>query len=342
MGNGFPNYSVPDAPPDTNLAVGDSQILQWVNVSFAVFDKYNGAIQAGPIDGNMLFSALGGPCAPTMTATSSRSGTMQRINGCSPRTSSSPPTTSASRYPPVLTLSVPTNLYQFSVPGNGFPDYPKWGRWTNTWTQTMNNFGPGGSGFQGPQVCAYDRTKLLSGNPSPGQVCFQLASDGDSLLPADIDSPNNPPPNEDQFLIGSVADVSNTKLSLYSLHTDWAHPSSDFLVGNHNTLLVNVPAYTGSCGGNYGGACVPQKGITDELDSLGDRLMYRFAYYNDTAGGKQHWYVNHDVEASGGQIGVRWYEFQAPQIAQLPFLRIPSRHLGARRQLAVDGLRGRR
>ena len=46
--------------------------------------------------------------------------------------------------------------------------------------------------------------------------------------------------------------------------------------------------------------------------------MYRFAYYNDPVGGKQHWYVNHDVEASGGQIGVRWYEFQAPQIAIPP------------------------
>jgi hypothetical protein len=60
------------------------------------------------------------------------------------------------------------------------------------------------------------------------------------------------------------------------------------------------------------------------LDSLGDRLMYRFAYWNDgpppnatacaVCGGPhaQHWYVNGDVEASGGQIGVRWYEFRAP------------------------------
>ena len=63
VGNGFPGYTVPDAPPDTNMAVGDTQILQWVNVSFAVFDKFNGAILAGPIDGNLLFTALGGPCA---------------------------------------------------------------------------------------------------------------------------------------------------------------------------------------------------------------------------------------------------------------------------------------
>jgi hypothetical protein len=29
VGNGFPGYTVSDAPPDTNMAVGDTQILQW-------------------------------------------------------------------------------------------------------------------------------------------------------------------------------------------------------------------------------------------------------------------------------------------------------------------------
>jgi hypothetical protein len=62
------------------------------------------------------------------------------------------------------------------------------------------------------------------------------------------------------------------------------------------------------------------------MDSLGDRLMYRFAYWNDGPAPSaapcaicalphfQHWYVNGDVESSGGEIGVRWYEFRAPPI----------------------------
>ena len=53
--------------------------------------------------------------------------------------------------------------------------------------------------------------------------------------------------------------------------------------------------------------------------SLDDRLMYRFAYYNDAVGGKQHWYVNHSVRASSAQLEVRWVrKFQAPQIAIMP------------------------
>src|ERR1017187_3414521 len=42
VGNGFPGYTVPDAPPDTNIAVGDTQIVEWVNVSWEVFDKKTG------------------------------------------------------------------------------------------------------------------------------------------------------------------------------------------------------------------------------------------------------------------------------------------------------------
>src|SRR5664280_1016799 len=76
VGNGFPNYSVPDAPPDTNMAVGDSQIIQWVNVSLAVFDKSGNAL-TGAIDGNALWRRASlDPCAPSITpVTPSRSGT---------------------------------------------------------------------------------------------------------------------------------------------------------------------------------------------------------------------------------------------------------------------------
>ena len=59
----------------------------------------------------------------------------------------------------------------------------------------------------------YDRAKLLNGNPSPGQVCFQLSSKDDSLLPGDIDSTVPPPSTQDEFFIGSVAAVDNSHLS---------------------------------------------------------------------------------------------------------------------------------
>jgi len=110
--------------------------------------------------------------------------------------------------------------------------------------------------------------------------------------------------------------VDNVHLSVYSFHVDFANPSNSFVTGNNNSQLVSIASFTPVCNGNYGGNCVPQKGISELLDSLGDRLMYRFAYYNDSPSlptPQQHWYVNLDVTASGGQIGVRWMEFATPQ-----------------------------
>ena len=320
VGNGFPGYTVPDAPPDTNMAVGDTQIIQWVNVSFAIFNKFNGAIEAGPILGGDLWAALGGPCV------GNSGDIIAQWDNAAHRWLLAQNVFVSPYYVCIAVSSGPNALgsyylYQFPVPGNGFPDYPKWGRWNTTWAQTMNNFGPGGGGFVGPEVCLYERSKLLAGSAAR-QVCFQLSAQDDSLLPADIDSPTSPPSTECQFFIGSLGNVTNHQLSLYSACIDWLHPSLAYMTGNHNSQLTNVATYSGSCGGGFGGICVPQKGITDKLDSLGDRLMYRFAYFNDPVGGggnpKQHWYVNHDVEASSGQIGVRWYEFQASQIAITP------------------------
>jgi hypothetical protein len=44
VGVGFPNYSVPDAPPDTTLAVGATEVVEWVNTSYVDLDKSTGAI----------------------------------------------------------------------------------------------------------------------------------------------------------------------------------------------------------------------------------------------------------------------------------------------------------
>ena len=317
VGNGFGGYTPPDAPPDTNIAVGDTQIVEWVNISWEVFDKKTGVPVLGPIDGNAIWSNLpGGP-------------------SCATQDSGDPVVqwdTVAHRwllfqnvfFPPyAVCVAVSQSadatgsywIYQFSVPGNGFPDYPKIGVWPTGYFQANNNFGDLSS-FVGSQVCAYNRTKLLIGDASAEQQCFQLSANDYSLLPGDLDSPTAPPTGQDEFYIGSMGRVDNAHLSAYSFHVDFVTPANSVVTGMNNSQLLPIANFTPACNGNYGAACVPQKGITDLLDSLGDRLMYRFAYYNDTAtfpSPKQHWFVNFSVTASGGQGGVRWMEFTTPQ-----------------------------
>jgi hypothetical protein len=51
------------APPDTNGAVGESQFVQWVNNSIAVFNKKTYELEGvGPAPGNSLWKNFGGNC----------------------------------------------------------------------------------------------------------------------------------------------------------------------------------------------------------------------------------------------------------------------------------------
>ena len=62
LGNNQYGFVVTGAPPDTEGAVGATQYVQWVNTSFAVFDKTTGALLMGPTSGNALWSGFGGGC----------------------------------------------------------------------------------------------------------------------------------------------------------------------------------------------------------------------------------------------------------------------------------------
>ena len=62
LGKGQYKFTVPAIVPDSNGAVGATQYVQWVNFSFAVFNKSTGALIAGPIAGNTLWSGFGGGC----------------------------------------------------------------------------------------------------------------------------------------------------------------------------------------------------------------------------------------------------------------------------------------
>ncbi|NQW04251.1 MAG: hypothetical protein HQ485_09500 [Acidobacteria bacterium] len=41
-------------PPDTTGEAGLTQYVQWVNSSFAIFDKATGTVEYGPAGGNTL------------------------------------------------------------------------------------------------------------------------------------------------------------------------------------------------------------------------------------------------------------------------------------------------
>ena len=305
-------------PPDTNAAVGDTQVVEWVNVAYQVYNKSTGAVELGPVQGNALWSSLGGACARDNDGDiivqwdrfAHRWVMAQNVFEGPPYYACVAVSTSA---------DATGSYYEYQFPlSNDFPDYPKWGLWPSGYFQTNNNFG--NVNFDGAYVCGYNNAKLLVGDRSAEQVCFQLSPNDNSLLPGDIDSSIPPPSGQDEFFIGSYdTDSTNNHLYLYSMHPVFSNPSQSTFVGSGLANPITVPTYTAFCPQSE--FCVPQNGTTEKVDALGDRLMYRFAYWDDGASvsvganagplKQQHWYVNHVATASSSQAAVRWYELRA-------------------------------
>ena len=307
IGDGDYGYSPDSAPPDTNGAVGDTQYVQWVNESFAVFDKSTSAIVDGfPKLGNTLWAGFGGGCE-----TNNDGDPIVQYDKAAARwifTQFSVSTTPYLQCVAVSTTSDATgtyNRYSFNY-GKQFPDYPKLGVWPDAYYISFNMFS--GNSFIGSKACAYDRTAMLAGTAAT-QVCFQLSSSFGGLLPSDLDGTTAPPNGSPNFFLN----FGTNSLNLWRFHVNFTTPSSSTFTG---PVKISVAAFTPPCRG--GGACIPQPNTRQQLDSLGDRLMYRLAYRN--FGDHESLVVNHSVavtvavskRTTTSTVGVRWYELRNP------------------------------
>ena len=326
IGNGYPGYTVHNAPPDTNMAVGATQIVQWVNSQFIIFDK-NGNTLAGPTDGNRLWQNLGGECFnnndgdPIAQYDKAHQRWLLAQNVFHLTSGLAPPYFACVAVSTSSDATGTYNLYQFPL-GNEFPDYPKWAVWSNGYYQTQNDFTARGGSYLHPKLCAYNDAKLRAGDPTAEQICFTLSPGDGGVQFADLDSLVAPPANQDAF---AFAIWDQTHLSMYSLHPDYANPANSTVTGNNGSQLLTVPAFTAACGNTFGGACVPQLG-GELLDVLGFDMMYRVVYYDDTPpthatatpplpAPLQHWLLMHDAENASGFESPRWYELVASQHA---------------------------
>src|SRR5258708_1923443 len=296
LGNGQYGFSITSAPPDTNGAVGATQYVQWVNESFAIFNKSTGALIAGPTPGNTLWSALGGGCQ-----TNNYGDPVVLYDKLAQRWVFSQFSVSTTPYLQCIAVSTTSdatgtfNRYSFQY--TDFDDYPKMGVWPDAYYETFNMFA-GGTTFAGADACAYNRSAMLGGTAAT-QVCFQQSTAVGGLLPADLDGTTAPPSGSPNYLLY----FGTNNLNLFKFHVDFTTPSNSTFTG---PTVINVAAFNPVCSV---GTFIPQPGTTNTLDSLADRLMYRLAYRN--FGSHESLVVNHSVVA-GSSGGVRWYEIQNP------------------------------
>jgi hypothetical protein len=328
---GFFGYTVHNAPTDGNLSIGDNQIVQWVNLQFAVFDlNGNNLLFNGQhfVNGNVLFAGL-----PHCASTNSGD-IVAQWDKIAHRWVMYQPRFSAPYYDCFAISQTPDATgayytYEFPTFNNStdFPDYPKVGVWPNGYYVSHNDFrnlGP----YVGAMPCAYDRVKMLAGDPSAKGVCFLDDSNGtlfdDSMLPADIDDANAVPGGIDPIFVGSIDNFAagDTNVYYYPFHFDPVNPANSTFSCVNAACKIPVAAYVNapSEANEPGGS---------QIDTLSDRLMYRLAYRIlpsptqsiDSAhdARKQEWLVSHAV-TNNGVPAVRWYEFRSPTQSTSPAL----------------------
>jgi hypothetical protein len=291
------------APPDTTGDVGPNHYVQWVNLRYAVYTLTRDAsnnitgfnLAAGfPKQGNVVWQGFGGRCQ-----SDNDGDPIVQYDQLADRWILTQFAVSATPYTQCVAVSTspdPTGTYfRYSFSYNrSFNDYPKMGVWPDGYYITYNMFRNGAS-FTGNTVCAFERDKMLIG-ASARQICTNTTA-GASLEPSDLEGTSLPPAGSPNLLMS----LTSTSVQFWRYAVNWTAGTAT-LTGP--ITVAGVAAFSRACSG---GACIPQPGTTQKLDSLADRLMYRLSYRN--FGDHEALVINHSV-TSGSGVGIRWYELR--------------------------------
>ena len=314
-------------PGDPNGEVGPNNYVEMINLVFGVYNKA-GSLLLGPVDTGTLWSGFAVPdCTDpsgdpvvlydqltdrwvlSQFTTSGLSDPNKPFWNCVAVSTTSDPTGSYYRY------AFETKNFQF------FPDYPKYGNWTDSYVLTTREFGP--TVEYGIGVYALEKNKMVNGQPARAASFFldgnapgMLPLVGDGLLPADVDGKQKPKIDATIPLVGTQDDVASCgatfdALNIWDLSVKWRSTPLA-------TLSLNTQLPTQSFDSIFPCAptsrdCLPQPGITNpaqylDILSYRQRPTFRLAYRNFKD--YESLVTNQSVEATPGVAGVRWYEIR--------------------------------
>jgi hypothetical protein len=297
VGTTLAGFTMTGEPSDSNLSVGATQVVQWVNSMYAIWDK-SGVLQFGPTSGNTPWQ--GSTIANGRCASDNSGDPIVLYDKQNERWIFTQFAVSKTPYYQCIAVSQtgdargPYNLYAASF-GSYFNDYPKLGVFDGNYYFTFNLFYRGRT-FSGADACVVSGAAVRSGAAAT-MTCSNVGKSYGSLLPADVDGASGasnttlaPAPGTAEYFLNFGSN---------SLRV-WRMTAGGSISGPTN---IPVAAFSTACGG---GTCIPQAGTSQKLDSLGDRLMYRLSYRN--FGAYASLLVNHSVTGGSSNTGVRWYE----------------------------------
>ena len=301
-------------PPDPVGDVGPKHYVQAVNDAFKVFDK-NGKTLSGPTTFNSFFAALGPstPCGLSEEKTDpfvlyDQMADRWVITDHAEKYDE----TAFSECIAVSRTGDPVtggwNFYALQDDENPRikGDYPKYGLWPDAYYLTMDK-------WNGALVYALDRASLISGGPLNAIGFTILHSDPGRIymVPASFRAGAPPPAGRQEFLLAinaGDAGVMQTHVKGWLFHVDFNNPNNSTLgIGPDHSANVEITV-NGFINGGFR-ALVPQPEISQNLDSLANRIMTPVVYQNRN--GSESLWADHTVMLNfpGGPSAIRWYQF---------------------------------
>jgi hypothetical protein len=301
-------------PPDMNGDVGPDHYFQVVNALLRVYDKSGQPVSA-PLKISSLFESLGTPC-------STRNDGLAIIlyDPLADRWLVSQTCVAFPPFRQMLAVSKTGDplgqyfVYEFVMPNVKLNDFPKFGVWPDGYYMSTDEFL--GADYVGAGAFAFDRTKILAGDPTAGYIYFNLqvpvSPRRRGLLPADLDGLRPPAPGTPNLFASYIATEygdAQDAIRLYDFRANFADPfSSTFTERAESPITVAAFDPTSP----DGRADISQPPPGERLDSQSDRLNYRLAYRN--FGSHESLVVNQTVRISplenAYRAGVRVYEFR--------------------------------
>ncbi len=307
------------APPDTNGAVGPHHYVQMTNLLTGIYDKATGALlPPGRFALSPLFAKLGGICATT-----NNGDPVVQYDKLADRWILSQFGFMATNVPPyhqcvaISKTADPTGAYyayDFQQPGQEFPDYPKLATWPDAYYMTTNQFFQGG-GSDGAGAFAFDRAKMLVGDPTATEIYFNLCCVAGhctpnhpeaicGMLPSDFDGLTPPPAGAKNIFayplsvtFGDVVD--GARLFEFNVGSPLERSNSTFMERADSPALLAAFDGRNPCG--RGDVREPSPG--ENLESLASRFMHRLQYQN--RGGIETWVSNITVNVGTGTRSTR-------------------------------------
>ena len=302
-------------PPDTVGDVGPNHYVQAVNTLVRVYSRTGTPLTPAFLM-SQLFSVLGAPCG-----TNDDGDPIVLYDQAADRWLISQ-FVASSPYQQCIAISQtgdPTGAYHayaFQMPNTKFNDYPHFGVWPDGYYMTDNQF-QSGLFFAGAGVFAFDRARMLVGDPSAGFIYFDLASNDGGMLPSDWDGTNTPPagaPNYfAQFTAGEFGDTADA-MRVWEFRANFTTPALSTFT-EHASSPVPVAAFNPTNPSGRLDIEQPSPATSSSyLDSIQDRLMHRLQYRN--FGTHESLVVTHTVNVGTGttvathRASVRYYELR--------------------------------